>query len=134
MRNPKESCYPRHRKAPAPPEVSPLTWDFAIGAECPHTQPTRVPADPGPLVRVASFSINRSDHLGGLREYRSLHSNEILSIDNLVRVSLLSEEALAPGGKLLLVGVAAHHCEETRLPTVCLRPQDPPEPLGLFLP
>ena len=60
--------------------------------------------------------------------------DEVLGVDDRVRVTLLGEEPLAVRGELLVDGVPRDHGVEVRRPPVRLGPQDPAEPLGLLLP
>src|SRR2546421_12347202 len=59
---------------------------------------------------------------------------QVVSVDDAVRVPLLGEEALPVRREVLVDRVAGDHRVEARLMAVRLRTQHPPQPLRLLLP
>ncbi len=94
----------------------------------------------GRAVRPAGGSLTAGDRAGGRPPARSRATSDVLvrrqqlvGVDDPVRVALLGQEALAVRREVLVDGVAGDDRVEARLVPVRLRPQHPAQPLGLLL-
>src|SRR5882757_8123426 len=81
----------------------------------------------------ASDSTNSTISFWDALATRSEGPQEVVGVDDGVRVALFGEKALAVGGVLGIEGVATDDGVEMRLPAVVLGPQHPAEPLCLLL-